>query len=161
MVNGGAGADSIEGGAGADTIIGGKGKDTLTGGKGKNVYIYNNGDGKDIITDYKSSDKIQIDSSYSTQVSGQDVIIKVGSGSITLKDAIDKKLNIDTSLNYIESAWFAQDDNFITDDIDSIFETATNNYNVGSIEVLNNSTDILTDFRKNDRTLANNSKCPK
>ncbi len=130
LIDGGKGADFIEGGVGADTIIGGKGKDTLSGGKGKNVFIYNNGDGKDTITDYKSTDSLQINGSYSTQVSGQDVIIKVGSGSITLKNAINEKLNIDTSLNYVEENWFNADDDFLTNELDSIIEVSNSEFSI-------------------------------
>ena len=89
-------ANSIVGGKGSDTLIGGKGNDTLTGGNSNDVFIYSNGDGNDVITDYSASDKISLSSSssYSTTTSGQDVIVNIGNGSIKLKSAKNKKLNI-------------------------------------------------------------------
>ena len=89
-------ANSIKGGKGADTISGGKGADTLTGGSGADIFQYSNGDGNDTITDYTAQDKISLSSSssYSTTKSGSDVIINVGNGSIRLKNAGSKKVNI-------------------------------------------------------------------
>ncbi|MBR1730466.1 MAG: hypothetical protein IJ728_13195, partial [Selenomonadaceae bacterium] len=57
---------------------------------------YANGDGDDVVEDYHETDTIQITdgSSYTTLISGNDVIIKVGSGSITLKDAKGKNIFI-------------------------------------------------------------------
>ena len=87
---GGSGKDSIDGGKGADTISGGKGADTLTGGAGSDVFLYADGDGSDVITDYTSGeDLIRLTSGevkdYS--VKNGDAILKIGSGSITLKGA--------------------------------------------------------------------------
>lgn len=45
------GNDLIEGGSGSDILIGGTGSDTLRGGYGNDTYIYNDGDGDDVITD--------------------------------------------------------------------------------------------------------------
>ena len=87
-----AGNDSLNGGDDNDSIVGGKGTDTLTGGDGEDVFFYANGDGNDVITDYTEEDKIQITSGDVTSVSlkGNDVILTVGKGSITVKDAKDK-----------------------------------------------------------------------
>jgi Ca2+-binding RTX toxin-like protein len=46
------GADTIDGGGGADTLLGGAGSDRLTGGSGGDTFIFNKGDGHDIITDF-------------------------------------------------------------------------------------------------------------
>ncbi len=132
-LSGGKGADIIDGGNGADTIIGGKGKDTLTGGKGKNVFIYNDGDGDDVITDYKSTDTLQINGSSSLETNGEDVIITVGKGSITLTGAKDKKINIEPVRAYAEK--FFDDDNYSSSDLNSI---------------LDNKTDVLVDYSFDD-----------
>lgn len=50
----------IIGGSGKDTIVGGKGNDTLTGGRSDNTYVYADGDGKDLITDFYPSDCLDI-----------------------------------------------------------------------------------------------------
>lgn len=45
------GDDYLEGGSGSDTLTGGKGNDILSGGAGADTYIFNTGDGVDIIID--------------------------------------------------------------------------------------------------------------
>ena len=90
-------ANSIKGGTGADTLVGGKGNDTLTGGSGADVFIYANGDGNDVITDYvvgTDSIKLTSGSITSSSLSGSDVVLKVGSGSIKVKGAKDKKITV-------------------------------------------------------------------
>ena len=57
---GGKGKDILNGGAGSDTLWGGKGNDTLTGGAGSDVFIYQAGQGKDVITDYAAGDMLTI-----------------------------------------------------------------------------------------------------
>jgi Ca2+-binding RTX toxin-like protein len=63
-VNGGSGADVLEGGAGDDvlnggssndTLIGGAGNDTLIGGYQSDRYVFNQGDGQDVIQQYDTS----------------------------------------------------------------------------------------------------------
>jgi hypothetical protein len=56
----------INGGAGADTIAGGLGNDVLSGGGGADRFVFTNGDGNDVITDFAS---------------GQDTIELHGSGA--------------------------------------------------------------------------------
>jgi Ca2+-binding RTX toxin-like protein len=81
-------ANSIDGGAGDDIIF-------IDQTKTSNIIFYNNGDGNDEIFGYDSNDQIRINKSdYTTQFDGDDVKIIVGSGSMTLYDAKDKKLNI-------------------------------------------------------------------
>ena len=109
-INGGEGNDSIyfeDFSRSTVIIVGGKGNDTVRLSNG--IYQYAAGDGDDTISDYISDTfetwsggyskisggKIQITSGkYSTLESGDDVIIKVGDGSITVKDAKGKTLNI-------------------------------------------------------------------
>jgi Ca2+-binding RTX toxin-like protein len=50
-MDGGAGDDELEGGAGSDTLTGGTGNDTLNGGLGADTYVFNIGDGQDVIHD--------------------------------------------------------------------------------------------------------------
>lgn len=93
------------------TITGGKGNDSVEGfglyysynngdgwfsmAKDKVTYQYTSGDGDDIIKSFNEKNTISISGgSYSTQSSGNNVIIKVGDDSITLIDAKDKTLDI-------------------------------------------------------------------
>ncbi|WP_052700981.1 Hint domain-containing protein [Loktanella sp. S4079] len=54
VIDGGAGNDVIDGDAGNDTLIGGADNDTLTGGEGNDTFVYNAGDGDDVITDFNT-----------------------------------------------------------------------------------------------------------
>ncbi len=91
-------ANSIIGSEQNDTLEGGKANDTLTGGGGSDIFIYNSGDGNDIITDYAEEDTISIASGAADfKVDGNKVIITVSNGSnkgtITLNDAADKVIS--------------------------------------------------------------------
>jgi Ca2+-binding RTX toxin-like protein len=55
LLCGGEGIDTVNGGDGADTIYGGKGNDKLYGGNGNDTYVFNLGDGQDIIQDLDGS----------------------------------------------------------------------------------------------------------
>ncbi|MBB3994401.1 hypothetical protein GGR95_002046 [Sulfitobacter undariae] len=54
VLNGGAGDDIISGDGGNDTITGGADDDTITGGEGFDTFVYNAGDGHDLITDFNT-----------------------------------------------------------------------------------------------------------
>ncbi|MBQ4403329.1 MAG: hypothetical protein II857_02855, partial [Selenomonadaceae bacterium] len=112
---------TIEGGSGNDTIYTSE-NSTISGGTGDDLiknenssryytdsrgnflrwaeneavtYKYTAGDGNDTIENYVGKNTIQISGgSYTESIVGEDVIIKVGSGSITLKDAKDETINI-------------------------------------------------------------------
>ena len=122
------GDDSIGNFASNVTIFGGLGNDVIShyshnsvidGGKGddtinvideslikglQNIIQYAEGDGKDVIWGYNPTNIINIASgTYTTQNSGEDVVINVGSGSITLKYAYGSKLNIVSGISTAES----------------------------------------------------------
>ena len=50
-LDGGVGEDTLLGGAGDDVIVGGQGNDILVGGLGKDTYVFNRGDGEDVVLD--------------------------------------------------------------------------------------------------------------
>jgi Ca2+-binding RTX toxin-like protein len=52
---GGVGNDTLKGEAGNDILIGGTGSDYLEGGAGNDIYVWNLGDGDDMIYDYTST----------------------------------------------------------------------------------------------------------
>ncbi|MGJ0486227.1 MAG: calcium-binding protein [Methylomicrobium sp.] len=60
ILNGNKGANVLDGDAGADTLIGGRGNDTLLGGAGNDRYVFNPGDGTDVIKDVLGSDTLYI-----------------------------------------------------------------------------------------------------
>ncbi len=122
-LNGGDGNDSIytnaywsgvtlRGGAGDDTINTGSNayyySDSTTNGK---LIQYADGDGNDIITTFNPSDTIQILSGAigSGSLNGSDIILKVGSGSLTLKNTTSTNvqvLNADGSLVTLTNDYF-------------------------------------------------------
>ena len=88
-IYGGDGKDLIKGGSGNDFLAGESGNDTLTGGVGADIFYFDSNEGTDTITDYSASqgDKIQLGvSSMTTSKSGNNLILKVGTGKITVKN---------------------------------------------------------------------------
>ena len=117
-----------------NTIIGGKnGKkkfDTLTGGAGADTFVYTNGYGNDIITDYSAfeGDIIQLGKKTSiskAQIVGDDYIFTIGSGKLTMVGGANKYITFvdddDNELIYkkhrstenigFEERWFIEGDN--------------------------------------------------
>ncbi len=122
---GGTGNDSIFGGTGNDSIFGGTGNDTLTGGNGADTFVYASGGGKDVITDYSSGDKIRITSGSisRTSYSGKDVIFKIGSGTLTVKNGKGKRITVNSSTKSYNIAELFAENNFATaDNLSSIVE---------------------------------------
>ncbi len=108
-INTGAGNDSVNNWGSSVTITGGKGNDDIYNNwnfyknvpyddnDGSNVFFkYNSGDGNDIIYGFKADSTLSISGgSYSTKKSGDDIIVTVGTGKISLIGAAGlDKVNI-------------------------------------------------------------------
>ena len=94
-INSGNGNDYIDTGS-RITVNGGKGDDTIYIGS-NNLIQYKNGDGNDVMLNYNEDwqDTIKIvDGDYTTLEDDNDLIIKVGEGSILIKGAKNKAVNI-------------------------------------------------------------------
>ena len=108
LIDGGAGADliSVVSGSldGTGTIKGGKGNDSIyinynTNSVPKKIIQYTKGDGNDFIYGINSSDTLQISGAkYSTTKSGNDLIIGVGTDSITVSGGANVAFTIDGTL---------------------------------------------------------------
>ena len=89
ILYGDAGDDYISGGG---TLIGGPGNDNIRGSEGDDVYIFNRGDGQDLITDTGGVDTIR----FGDGIRPDDIVIKrVGNGyghnlELCIKDTDDK-----------------------------------------------------------------------
>ena len=109
----------LVGGDGDDTIVsnsrgvladGGDGNDLIELAGLEQTVRYRGGDGNDTVLGYTSTDTIHIvdGSSYSTAKSGNDLLIKIGKETLTLKDAAAQTLNIDDTLldsEIVEPDW--------------------------------------------------------
>ena len=145
-VSGGAGNDSIynggtktsiNGGSGSDyihlyyeasntTVKGGTGNDTVTSySENKVTYLYKSGDGKDVINGFNfGTDKIKITSGKISKTSydGDDVIFKIGSGSIRVVDGKGRKITITnasgktTTKTYGKISSLSTSSNYYSDD---------------------------------------------
>ena len=95
QLSGGAGNDSIENEGMNVTLEGGAGDDTIDAGAGSGVIRYNSGGGDDVVLNYSDKNRLELNGAdYSTLVSGGDVIVSIGSGSVLLKDAANRTLAI-------------------------------------------------------------------
>ncbi len=106
-LNGGAGNDYIENYGDNVTLAGGAGNDTiiLSAGSTDNFIEYTAGDGNDIVKGFRENSTLQISGSHSTTKSGNDIIVTVDDGKITLQNAASlSKVNIDSLLNTVNSA---------------------------------------------------------
>ena len=56
QLEGGVGDDALFGGIGADQLIAGLGDDILTGGDGDDIFVFTQGNGSDVITDFVSGE---------------------------------------------------------------------------------------------------------
>lgn len=87
-----AGDDIMDGGDGNDRLKGGSGNDTMTGGAGEDVFIFEDADGDDTITDFEIGvDLLYIDAGDETMFEeltvsavGEDAVIDYSGGTITL-----------------------------------------------------------------------------
>ena len=135
IIKSGSGNDSIRARGNNKTIEGGTGNDWIAPNGNNNLILYNAGDGNDTIWAFTADDTLSISGvSYSTQASGNDLIVKVGKNTIALKDAyaytdtvhINKK-----SIALKRKAITAHEDEYITEvtrDSISVVGTDSDNY---------------------------------
>ena len=164
-ISGGAGADFIWNGSDSDetSINGGNDDDgiynhaeevTITGGKGNDrIYLENDssetlikhfsGDGNDTIRGFNSTSTLSVSGSYSTQVSGYDVLVKSGSSTITLKNVYVSadKININGKSTTLErkTIKLTSDNNDVT-----IFRDSISVLGSSSTDYINNYSDNVT-----------------
>jgi Ca2+-binding RTX toxin-like protein len=108
-VFGGAGNDTLIGVGGNDTLSGGAGNDSLLGGDGDDRYVWNRGDGDDVIRELAyegSADTLALTgvkaSQVSVQRSGQDVTLVIAPSVAGSRDGGSVKL-LDFNLTGVET----------------------------------------------------------
>ena len=105
VLDGGAGNDTLIGFNGRDTLIGGDGddiligntdSDILTGGNGNDTFVFEQGSGRDVVTDFTAGEDLLDFSGFGEEVSfealnitqaGNDVLIEYQGSHVTLEDA--------------------------------------------------------------------------
>ena len=110
-ISGGTGNDRINNSGSSVSIISGKGNDnvSISGGEGNhNTFLYNMNSGKDKLFNLGRTDSIKIADSVapdiSANVQGKDIVFSIGNGKITVKDALNKTINMyDSEDNAIEA----------------------------------------------------------
>ena len=143
-----AGNDTLSGQSGNNILNGGMGNDTLYGGEGNDIYIYNLGDGSDIIMEYGGVDQII----FGTGISVNDVAISKSADNLMLTigaDTITIQYHFCSYNNYeyaIESALFA--DGTVVDLLNNIIFTGTDGEDL--VYGLYDSDDILIGLAGND-----------
>ncbi|WP_411892842.1 calcium-binding protein [Yoonia sp. SDW83-1] len=98
-----AGNDTIDAGAGDDWLYGGSGNDTLWGDGGNDTYVWEVGDGDDIIRDTSATDaetdtlRLEDVASDAAELSksGNDLLVTIGSETITVVDRFNVGTNGD------------------------------------------------------------------
>ena len=154
--------DSIFNNGNNVTITGGKGNDIINNNNitdyGDNVlFIYNNGDGNDSVRGFKANSTLSIGGgSYSTETSGNDVIVTVGNGKITLASAATlSALNIVGSFEDGDAIKNDADNTLVsgTDEDDVIINSGndvTINGGTGNDTITNTGSNVVYDYSKGD-----------
>ena len=94
-VDAGTGDDFISNSGSDVTIKSGKGNDTLDG-VGSEIILFGTGDGSDVINNWQNKNLISLTSGtiLNTLLSGEDIILSLGSDSLTLKNAKNKLVRV-------------------------------------------------------------------
>ena len=113
-ITGGIGADTLKSGDGEDTLIGGSGNDTLLGGRENDTYIFNRGDGHDIIHDYVNGvDAWGGTISFEKNEATGKVIVNLTGGSLeTTLRSIEREF-YEVATNFSQTDGFKADEIFI------------------------------------------------
>lgn len=117
MIYGGGGDDHLRGELGNDILAGGAANDTLTGGGGNDLFLFNPGDGSDIITDFvagaHTDDRIDLTAFHTTlahalgqaaQVGANTVFSFAGGEILTLQNVTKANLNLDDFVGVVNKA---------------------------------------------------------
>ncbi|MEL6617602.1 MAG: calcium-binding protein [Pseudomonadota bacterium] len=93
-LKGESGRDGLRGGAGDDTLDGGTGNDVLRGDAGADVFVFETGDGNDVIRDFDlAEDRIELSigaTPFATSTTATSVIIDYAGGSIEVQGTTDE-----------------------------------------------------------------------
>lgn len=147
-IDGGSGHDkiTIASGTSSVTVTGGAGNDTITATGASNVlFNYASGDGRDVIVGFKAGDTLKVTSgSSTTTVVGRDTIVKVGNGSVTIKDYTGA---LSGGSGNAAVPWFMEDDTSFIGGGATVDEITAPEYSVTKIETAD-GTDAISQLEK-------------
>jgi len=95
LIYGGTGRDVIKGGSGGDTIIGEAGNDRLLGGLGDDKFVFNTGDGSDLIRDFSIGNDLILIGNGASQFSDLTITDDGGAAKIAFSNVEITLQNID------------------------------------------------------------------
>ncbi|MBC1224508.1 calcium-binding protein [Nostoc sp. UCD121] len=160
-------ADTINGLTGDDTITGKEDYDTLTGGGGKDIFVYNEGDGTDTITDFGGVGKI---TSPTAAVIAEVDTIKFQGVDFTARNLLltqnDKNLEIAFKINFFKTTVIILR-NFALENLENLSKSTGATVGLGNIlfdgqtsitdsfDVFNANSTQTTIFNKNTVTFLN------
>ena len=171
IIYAGVGNDTVNGGDGADTIYGGKGNDKLFGDVGNDTYVFNLGDGQDIIQDYDRNAGNKDVLIFGKDVLSENVIInrKGNNLELSIEDTEDKITVENYFYNYygnttyynIENITFADGATLTSKDILSNYINEGNNNISNALNILKQtycatSTDLAINSTQKSTSLSSN-----
>ncbi|MBR4151665.1 MAG: hypothetical protein IKT98_01755 [Selenomonadaceae bacterium] len=127
------------------TINGGEGDDRIFNEAENFLYEYALGDGNDTITGFNENSTLKITGGeYSAQSSGTDVLVKVGEGTLTLKDLLKTtdKLNINNKVISLDKVLTLTDGD---DSIENLINSFTINGGKGNDTIKNKASNVTID----------------
>ncbi|MFM6053822.1 MAG: calcium-binding protein, partial [Sphaerospermopsis kisseleviana] len=93
-LNGGAGNDTLYGDNGNDSLEGGTGNDSLYGGSGNDIYIFNQGDGQDTISDWDTASGNTDTIRFGTGINPTDITLTRDQDNLYLSYATTDKITV-------------------------------------------------------------------
>ena len=105
---GGTDNDVLYGGAGNDSLWGGAGNDKLYGDEGADKFIYNSGDGSDIIYGFENDDLLKITGSFTASYKKNAITFAIGDGSIMLKNFTATTFHVNKAVYQIVAGNFTK-----------------------------------------------------
>lgn len=147
-------ADTIDGKTGNDQITGRQGNDTLTGGGGQDQFIYSQGDGRDLITDFGGVGKVD---NPSTATRAEVDTIRFQGAGFTARNLILTKVaaNLEISFEGVADAKVILQ-NFQLENLENLRQPNNTNAGLGNI-LFNGQTSSQDDFDVFDANSTRNS----
>ena len=133
--------DKLYGGEGNDILYGGVGNDYLDGGEGNDIYVFNLGDGEDVIIDCECSttsgreDKIV----FGEGIKAEDVSIERVGVDLVIKYSDTDKITVRNAYDYYDGRYYIEDIEF------SGIAKYSINYNTLSLELTESYLPIIVE----------------